>query len=148
MAWILFNPMHRSHISIHLVFMNMLQFIWRCTCNYFFGQMNAIYRFLLYQIFIYLPHWLIYRTIRLRLSLRWRRLSWVWWWTVFRGHWYEPQRKPGKINGTYWMHNREDLYALSSQFKELQRFRRRLDNRAIYNNTYVDNVAGFCIFAA
>ena len=44
------------------------------------------------------------------------------------------------------MHNREDLYNLSSQFKELQRWRRRLDNSVVYENDYADNLSSIWHF--
>ena len=146
MALIIFNPTHKSHHTIHIGFMNVLHFIWKSSCNYIFDPWWRLYCFYTYQIYIYLPIWLRYRRLRIMMLYRWLRLSWFWWLTLFNGHWYEPRRRPGKMNGTYWMHNREDLYNLSSQFKELQRWRRRLDNSVVYENDYADNLSSIWHF--
>ena len=33
-------------------------------------------------------------------------------------YWSEPSKRPGKVNGTYWMNVKADLYALKDKRKD------------------------------
>jgi len=87
MALIIFNPTHKSHHTIHIGFMNVLQFIWKSSCNYIFDPWWRLYCFYTYQIYIHLPIWLRYRRLHIMMLYQWLRLSWFWWLTLFNGHW-------------------------------------------------------------
>ena len=54
--------------------------------------------------------------------------------------WYEPPLRRGKkIEGTYWMNVRADLYSLKSDFKELDRIARQLQATPKFHNRYSDS---------
>ena len=128
--------MHKSHYVIHNQFLDSLNYIYLFGYRYLYAPFINAINFIFYQAFIYLPIWLRYRWIRMKLLYRWGRLSWQWWLILFYGHWNEPERRPGKINGTYWMHIYEDMYTITGQLNNLQRSRKRLDRRRFYRNDY------------
>lgn len=134
LSLILINPMHKSHHVIHHQFLDSLTYIYLFGYNYLYATFINAVDFIFYHLFVYLPIWLRYRWKRLKLLYRWGRLSWQWWLILFCGHWNEPERRPGKINGTYWMHIHEDLYAISGNLKALNRRSRKLD--AKMNSAY------------
>ena len=140
MALILTNPMHKDHHVIHNHFLDALNYIYLFGYHYFYAPyLNAV-NFIFYHTFIYLPVWTRYRWIRVKLLYRCGRLSWQWWLILFCGYWNEPERKPGKINGIYWMHIHADMYAISDQLKTLSRSRKKLDRSRIYDSDYSDKI--------
>ena len=148
LALIFINPEHKSHITTKNRFLAILNSIYLFGYNCFYVPYLNAMDFILYQIFIYLPIWIRYRWIRTKLIYRWGRLSWQWWLILFCGHWNEPEPRPGKINGTYWMHVREDMYFISDQLKELNRFLKRLDRSYVYRNRFSVQISGALAFAS
>ena len=43
-------------------------------------------------------------------NIAWSILSWKWWLILMSAYWSEPPKRPGKVNGTYWMNIKADLY--------------------------------------
>jgi len=128
--------MHKSHYVIHNQFLDSLNYIYLFGYGYIYAPFINTINLIFYQAFIYLPIRLIYRWIRTKLLYRWGRLSWQWWLILFCGHWNEPERRPGKINGTYWMHIHEDMNTITGQLNKLQQSCKRLDQRRFYRNDY------------
>ena len=77
-------------------------------------------------------HFINYYFIRAQLFFRSTHLSWNWWLIIITAHWQEPPLRPGKFNGTYWMHHRADKFELLAQFKEIDRERKQLDTHSLY----------------
>ena len=78
------------------------------------------------------PSFINYYFIRAQLFFRSTHLSWNWWLIIITAHWQEPPLRPGKFNGTYWMHHRADKFELLAQFKEIDRERKQLDAHSLY----------------
>ena len=83
--------------------------------------------------FTFLPDTISYWTT---LCHRYWQLSWWWWILLFASHWNEPKRRPGNINGTYWMNVRAYQHEILSEFKDLKRRHRALDYRSIFAEVY------------
>jgi len=73
-----------------------------------------------------------YHFSRAQLLFRYTHLSWNWWLVIISAHWQEPPLRPGKFNGTYWMHHRADKYELLALFKDIKLERRKLDTNSLY----------------
>ena len=51
------------------------------------------------------------------------KLSWWWWLLIITSYWNEPERRPGKENGAYWMLVRAEQYEILAECKNLARDR-------------------------
>ena len=112
---------------------------WAFIYNNVIHVMTSTFGLIFYQIYIYLPVWTQYQILQFKLHRRWVKLSISWWLIVIISKWKEPPMNPGKqVNGTYWMHVREDLYSLKADFKEIARRKRRLLKSIEYVNVFAD----------
>ena len=48
----------------------------------------------------------------------WSILGIKWWLILLSAYWNEPMERPGKVNGTYWMHVKADIYHIKAELKE------------------------------
>ena len=73
----------------------------------------------------------LYWKMRAYFLQRWLALSSEWWLIIIAGHYFEPEVRPGKVNGTYWMHVRADQYAVSATLKEIKHARKKAWERKL-----------------
>ena len=73
------------------------------------------------------PDSFLYWKMRAYFLQRWLALSSEWWLIIIAGHYFEPEARPGKVNGTYWMHVRADQSAVSATCKEIKHARKKLE---------------------
>jgi hypothetical protein len=66
------------------------------------------------------PDTYFYWKMRAYFLCRWLALSMDWWTILISGYYFEPEMRPGKFNGTYWMHIRADQYAGLDGFKDIE----------------------------
>ena len=58
--------------------------------------------------------------IEIKRNISWSILSCKWWLILLSAHWNEPIKRPGKVNGTYWMNVKADLNQLKADLKEIK----------------------------
>ena len=81
----------------------------------YYGCINAIIGSLFYlaETAVWLvrkvmPDTYFYWKMRAHFLYRWLALSMDWWLILIDGYYFEPEKRPCKFNGTYWMHVRAD----------------------------------------
>ena len=58
--------------------------------------------------------------IEIKRNISWSILNCKWWLILLSAHWNEPIKRPGKVNGTYWMNVKADLNQLKADLKEIK----------------------------
>ena len=102
---LLLNPADIRHASYGLAIMNMAHATYSSTIH----AGTKFWTFLLYCLkvcwtaCVFTPHVFNYWIGRAQFLYRKSKLSWWWWLLIITSYWNEPERRPGKENGTYWM---------------------------------------------
>ena len=108
---LLLNPADIRHASYGLEIMDMSYTTYSATIH----AATTFWTFLLYCLqvcwtaCVFTPHVFKYLIGRAQIFHRESKLGWWWWLLIITSCWNEPERRPGKENGTYWMFRSEKI---------------------------------------
>ena len=103
---------------------------------------TTFWKFLLYCLkvcwtaCVFTPHVFNYWIGRAHFFYQKSKLSWWWWLLLITLYWNEPERRPGKENGTYWMLVRAEKYDIIEECKNLARDRNQFKRFSKFDGRY------------